>query len=63
MVYKIWEKVLNECVGSPEAVLLTEVDASSFKEACDNARLMFPGKNVLRLVDPNGRSVEINVCG
>lgn len=42
MKFKIYEKVLVECVGASDVRLLTELDASSLDEAIQKSKVMFP---------------------
>jgi hypothetical protein len=49
MKYKIFEKTLNEVVGSPDSVLIGEVEASSFEEAHKIARMQHPNKSTLKI--------------
>lgn len=58
MKYRIWEKVLNEVVWSPDQRQIDEIEASSFEEAHKIARLKHPNKGVLRIDDCDKIVVE-----
>jgi len=58
MKYRIWEKILNEVVGGPDAVLIGEVEAANFSEAHAIARMKHPGKSTLRIDDNGKMAVE-----
>jgi hypothetical protein len=60
MKYKIWEKVLNEYVGAPDAVLLSEIEANSLAEACQIAEKTYPNKTTLK-VDDGNVAIEFDV--
>lgn len=49
MKFRIYEKILNEIVGSPPEKMLTEVDATSHFEAKKLADRMFPNHGQIRI--------------
>ena len=58
MKYRIFEKVLNEVVGCPDAILIDEIEASSFNEANNIARMRHPNKSTLRIDDASNTVME-----
>jgi hypothetical protein len=49
MKFRIWEPILNEVVGGPDAVQIDEIEAASHAEANKIARQRHPNKSTLRV--------------
>ena len=63
MKFRIWEMLLNEVVGSPNAVQIDEIEAASHDEANKIARQKHPNKAMLRVDnygDGGNTAIEYN---
>lgn len=51
MKYRIWEKTLNEYTNSPAARLVEEIEADSFEDAYNIAKMKNPNLFAIRIDD------------